>query len=73
MGFDCYRQDRNAVGFCPAPEALRASLPDAHESFRMMEITGADRVLTEKEEAKLAKVRDTLTALCEKEAAKCSS
>ena len=33
---------------------------------------GGDRDLTEKEEAKLAKERDALTALCEKEAAKCS-
>ena len=49
------------------------SLLDAYENFRMMEITGGDRDLTEKEEAKLAKERDALTALCEKEAAKCSS
>ena len=39
----------------------------------MLEITGADRDLTEKEEAQLTKERDALTALCEKEAAKCSS
>ena len=32
-----------------------------------------NRDLTEKEEEKLAKERDALTALCEKEAAKCSS
>ena len=51
----------------------RDSLLDAYENFRMMEITGGDRDLTEKEEAKLAKERDALTALCEKEAAKCSS
>ena len=44
-----------------------------YESFRELEITGGDRDLTEKEEAKLAKERDALTALCEKEAAKCSS
>ena len=42
-------------------------------TYNMMEITGGDRDLTEKEEAKLAKERDALTALCEKEAAKCSS
>lgn len=46
---------------------------NAYESFRELEITGGDRDLTEKEEAKLAKERDALTALCEKEAAKCSS
>ena len=73
MGFDCYRQDWNTVDFCPTPEDLLDSLLDAHENFRMMEITGGDRDLTEKEEAKLAKERDALTALCEKEAAKCSS
>ena len=73
MGFDCYRQDWNTVDFCPTPEALRDSLLNAYENFRMMEITGGDRDLTEKEEAKLAKERDALTALCEKEAAKCSS
>ena len=73
MGFDCYRQDWNTVDFCPTPEALRDSLLNAYESFRELEITGGDRDLTEKEEAKLAKERDALTALCEKEAAKCSS
>lgn len=73
MGFDCYRQDWNTVDFCPTPEDLLDSLLDAYENFRMMEITGGDRDLTEKEEAKLAKERDALTALCEKEAAKCSS
>ena len=73
MGFDCYRQDWNTVYFCPTPEALRDSLLNAYESFRELEITGGDRDLTEKEEAKLAKERDALTALCEKEAAKCSS
>ena len=73
MGFDCYRQDWNTVDYCPTPEALRDSLLNAYENFRMMEITGGDRDLTEKEEAKLAKERDALTALCEKEAAKCSS
>ena len=73
MGFDCYRQDWNTVYFCPTPEDLLDSLLDAYENFRMMEITGGDRDLTEKEEAKLAKERDALTALCEKEAAKCSS
>lgn len=73
MGFDCYRQDWNTVYFCPAPEDLLDSLLDAYVNFRMMEITGGDRDLTEKEEAKLAKERDALTALCEKEAAKCSS
>jgi len=46
---------------------------NAYESFREPEITGGDRDLTEKEKAKLAKERDALTALCEKEAAKCSS
>ena len=73
MGFDCYRQDWNTVDFCPTPEDLLDSLLDTYENFRMMEITGGDRDLTEKEEAKLAKERDALTALCEKEAAKCSS
>lgn len=73
MGFDNHRQDWNTVDFCPTPEALRDSLLDAYENFRMMEITGGDRDLTEKEEAKLAKERGALTALCEKEAAKCSS
>lgn len=73
MGFDCYRQDWNTVDFCPTPEDLLDSLLDAYGNFRMMEITGGDRDLTEKEEAKLAKERDALTALCEKEAAKCSS
>jgi hypothetical protein len=73
MGFDCYRQDWNTVDFCPTPEDLLDSLLGAYENFRMMEITGGDRDLTEKEEAKLAKERDALTALCEKEAAKCSS
>ena len=73
MGFDCYRQDWNTVYFCPTPKDLLDSLLDAYENFRMMEITGGDRDLTEKEEAKLAKERDALTALCEKEAAKCSS
>ena len=73
MGFDCYRQDWNTVDFCPTPEDLLDSLLDAYENFRMMEITGGDRDLTEKEEAKPAKERDALTALCEKEAAKCSS
>ena len=73
MGFDCYRQDWNTVDFCPTPEDLLDSLLDAYKNFRMMEITGGDRDLTEKEEAKLAKERDALTALCEKEAAKCSS
>ena len=73
MGFDNHRQDWNTVDFCPRPEDLWESLLDAYENFRMMEITGGDRDLTEKEEAKLAKERDALTALCEKEAAKCSS
>jgi len=73
MGFDNHRQDWNTVDFCPTPEDLLDSLLDAYENFRMMEITGGDRDLTEKEEAKLAKERDALTALCEKEAAKCSS
>ena len=73
MGFDCYRQDWNTVDFCPTPEDLLDSLLDAYKIFRMLEITGGDRDLTEKEEAKLAKERDALTALCEKEAAKCSS
>ena len=73
MGFDNHRQDWNTVDFCPTPEALRDSLLNAYESFRELEIMGGDRDLTEKEEAKLAKERDALTALCEKEAAKCSS
>ena len=73
MGFDNHRQDWNTVDFCPTPEALRDSLLIAYESFRELDITGGDRDLTEKEEAKLAKERDALTALCEKEAAKCSS
>ena len=73
MGFDCYRQDWNTVDFCPTPEDLLDSLLDAYKIFRELEITGGDRDLTEKEEAKLAKERDALTALCEKEAAKCSS
>ena len=73
MGFDNHRQDWNTVDFCPTPEALRDSLLNAYESFRELEITGCDRDLTEKEEEKLAKERDALTALCEKEAAKCSS
>ena len=70
--FDNHRQDWNTVDFCPTPEALRDSLLNAYESFRELEITGGDRDLTEKEEEKLAKERDALTALCEKEAAKCS-
>lgn len=73
MGFDCYRQDWNTVDFCPTPEDLLDSLLDAYENFRMMEITGGDRDLTAKEEVQLAKERDALTELCEKEAAKCSS
>ena len=73
MGFDNHRQDWNTVDYCPTPEALRGSLLNAYESFRELEITGGDRDLTEKEEEKLAKERDALTALCEKEAAKCSS
>ena len=73
MGFDNHRQDWNTVDFCHTPEDLLDSLLDAYENFRTMEITGGDRDLTEKEEAKLAKERDALTALCEKEAAKCSS
>ncbi len=39
----------------------------------MLEITGADRDLTEKEEAQIIEEQNALTALCEKEAAKCSS
>ena len=73
MGFDNHRQDWNTVDYCPTPEDLLDSLLNAYENFRMLEITGGDRDLTEKEEAKLAKERDALTALCEKEAAKCSS
>ena len=73
MGFDNHRQDWNTVDYCPTPEALRDSLLNAYESFRELEITGGDRDLTEKEEEKLAKERNALTALCEKEAAKCSS
>ena len=73
MGFDNHRQDWNTVDYCPTPEALRDTLLNAYESFRELEITGGDRDLTEKEEEKLAKERDALTALCEKEAAKCSS
>ena len=49
MGFDCYRQDWNTVYFCPTPEDLLDSLLDAYENFRMMEITGGDRDLTEKD------------------------
>ena len=60
-------------GYCPTPEALRDSLLDAYESFRELEITGGDRDLTAKEEVQLAKERDALTALCEKEAAESSS
>ena len=71
MGFDNHRQDWNTVDFCPMPEALRDSLLDAYESFRELEITGGDRDLTAKEEVQLAKERDALTALCEKEAVKC--
>ena len=73
MGFDNHRQDWNTVDFCPTPEALRDSLLNAYESSPELEITAGDRDLTEKEEEKLAKERDALTALCEKEAAKCSS
>lgn len=73
MGFDCYRQDWNTVDFCPTPEDLLDSLLDAYENFRMMEITGGDRDLTEKEEAQIIEEQNALTALCEKEAAKCSS
>ena len=73
MGFDNRRQDWSVVDFCPTPEALLDSLLDAYENFRMMEITGGDRDLTAKEEAQLAEERDALTALCEKEAVKCSS
>ena len=54
-------------------ERLFDQVENAYESFRELEITGGDRDLTEKEEEKLAKERDALTALCEKEAAKCSS
>jgi len=43
------------------------------ESFRELEITGGDRDLTEKEEAQIIEEQNALTALCEKEAAKCSS
>ena len=73
MGFDNHRQDWNTVDYCPTPEALLDSLLDAYENFRMMEITGGDRDLSATEEALLAEERDVLTALCEKEAAKCSS
>ena len=73
MGFDVYHQDWNTVDYCPTPDVLRDSLLNAYENFRELEITGGDRDLTEKEEAKLANERDALTALCEKEAAKCSS
>ena len=52
---------------------LLLHLSNAYESFREMEITGGDRDLAEKEEALLAEERDALTALCKKEAAKCSS
>ena len=68
-----YRQDRITVDFCPAPEAPRDSLLDFDENSHMMEITDGDRDLAEKAEAKLAKEHDALTALCEKEATKCSS
>ena len=73
MGFDNHRQDWNTVDYCPTPEALRDSLLNAYESFRELEITGGDRDLTATEEALLAEERYALTALCEKEAAKCSS
>ena len=73
IGFDNHRQDWNTVDYCPTPEALLDSLLDAYENFRMMEITGGDRDLSATEEALLAEERDVLTALCEKEAAKCSS
>ena len=58
MGFDNHRQDW---------------LLNAYESFRELEITGGDRDLTEKEEAQIIEEQNALTALCEKEAAKCSS
>lgn len=73
MGFDNHRQDWNTVDYCPTPEALRDSLLNAYESFRELEITGGDRDLTEKEEAQIIEEQNALTALCEKEAAKCSS
>ena len=63
MGFDNHRQDWNTVDFCPTPEALRDSLLNAYESFRELEITGGDRDLTEKEEAKLAKERKLQEAM----------
>ena len=72
-GFDNLRLDWNMVDFCPSPEALRDSLLNAYESFRELEITGGDRDLTEKEEAQIIEEQNALTALCEKEAAKCSS
>ena len=61
------------MDFCPTPEALRDSLLNAYESFRKLEITGGDRDLTEKEEAQIIEEQNALTALCEKEAVKCSS
>ena len=73
MGFDNHRQDWNTVDYCPTPEVLRDSLLNAYESFRELEITGGDRDLTEKEEAQIIEEQNALTALCEKEAAKCSS
>ena len=70
-----YRADgKNALSLdYRSTELFKQRATLLYENFRMMEITGGDRDLTEKEEAKLAKERDALTALCEKEAAKCSS
>ena len=56
-----YRASNQANTACK--EAIETAIRDHYR----------DRDLTEKEEAKLAKERDALTALCEKEAAKCSS
>ena len=58
------------MDYCPTPEDLLDSLLDAYENFRMMEITGGDRDLTEKEEAQIIEEQNALTALCEKEAVK---
>ena len=67
--FDCWasRFGETTTALELAPEGT------GYENFRMMEITGGDRDLTATEEALLAEERDALTALCEKEVAKCSS
>ena len=44
LGFACSLQDWNTVDFWPTPEELL----DSYENFRMMEIMGGNRDLTEK-------------------------